>query len=125
MTKRRNTRVTPHGCARQIAPSFAHDGVLERLFLVQSLKMVAAKDNKMEIKARVTFAQSLLSKAKPVDFVISVAADGSDTIRDVKEKVSVREIRPNMWFESARCTDIPAMHVLYRGIWFGICAVFF
>jgi hypothetical protein len=51
--------------------------------------MVVPKTPTMEVKAKVMFAQSLLSKAKPVECVITVAADGSESVRDVKEKISV------------------------------------
>ncbi len=52
--------------------------------------MVASDGSTMEVTARVTFAQSILSKARPVDCKIRVAADGSDSMKDVKEKISVR-----------------------------------
>ena len=44
----------------------------------------------MSINCRVMFGQNIVMQKKPVNCAISVKADGSDSIQDIKTKIAVR-----------------------------------
>ena len=44
----------------------------------------------MSVTVRVMFGHTILENGKPVECAINVAADGSDSICDVKRKIAVR-----------------------------------
>lgn len=52
--------------------------------------MVGTKDT-MSITARVLFGHTILSKGADPECSISVAADGSDSVQDVKGQIAVSE----------------------------------
>lgn len=43
----------------------------------------------VSVKCRVMFGQNILQQGKPFECAISVKADGSDSIVDIKEKIAV------------------------------------
>lgn len=44
----------------------------------------------VSVKCRVMFGQNILMQKKPVEGVITVEADGSDSIQELKTKIAVR-----------------------------------
>ena len=51
--------------------------------------MVAKKDT-ISATCRVMFGHTIMEKGKPVECAIILAADGSDSVEHVKEKIAVR-----------------------------------
>ena len=47
----------------------------------------------MSINCRVMFGQNIVMQKKPINCAISVKADGSDSIQDIKIKIAVNSIR--------------------------------
>ena len=47
----------------------------------------------MSINCRVMFGQNIVMQKKPINCAISVKADGSDSIQDIKIKIAVSSIR--------------------------------
>ena len=47
-------------------------------------------ENTINVKCRVMFGQNILHQKRPVEGEISVKADASDSVQDLKSKVAVR-----------------------------------
>ena len=45
--------------------------------------------NMVSLKCRVMFGQNILQQGKPFECAISIRADGSDSILDIKKKIAV------------------------------------
>ena len=54
------------------------------------------------VKCRVMFGQNVLHQERPVEGEISVKADGSDTVQDLKSKVAVRRSHIILFYEGAQ-----------------------
>jgi len=54
------------------------------------------------VKCRVMFGQNVLHQNRPVEGEISVKADGSDSVQDLKSKVAVRRSHDILFYEDTQ-----------------------